>query len=187
MEERTVKKAQAGIKKLVQLTPTTARVVRDGEELMIPADRIHVGEILRVFAGETIAVDGVIIKGQTAIDQSVMTGEPLPVDKSQGDEVQSGTVNQFSTFDMMARRVGEDSSLQRMIRLAKSADAGKAKIVGVADKWATWIVVTALTAAAVTWALTGLLNPVWGTLVHNAGSMAVILHSVLLLTWRSKR
>ncbi|MGL5434423.1 MAG: heavy metal translocating P-type ATPase [Lachnospiraceae bacterium] len=156
LEERTVKKARAGIEKLVHLSPATARVVRkNGEEFIIPAEQVQVSDTLRVFAGETIAVDGMITKGQTSIDQSVMTGESLPVDKSEGDEVQSGTVNQFGTFNMIAQKVGEDSSLQRMIRLVESADAGKAKIVGLADKWATWIVVIALAAAAITWIVTG--------------------------------
>ena len=79
-----------------------------------------------------------------------MTGESLPVDKTVGDEVSSGTVNQFGAFEMEATKVGEDSSIQRMIRLVQSADAGKAKIVGLADRWATWIVVIALSAAAIT-------------------------------------
>lgn len=155
LEGRTVAKARAGIEKLVHLTPATARVVRDGREKIVPAEQVKIGDTLRVLAGETIAVDGTILKGQTSIDQSVMTGESLPVDKDEGDEVFSGTVNQFGTFDMAAQKVGEDSSLQRMIRLVKSADAGKAKIVGVADRWASWIVVTALLAAAVTWFATG--------------------------------
>lgn len=155
LEERTVAKARAGIEKLVRLTPTTARVVRNGVETVIPAEQIRLDDTLRVLAGETIAVDGVIIKGQTSVDQSVMTGESLPVDKGEGDEVKSGTVNQFGTFDMVAGKVGEDSSLQRMIRLVKSADAGKAKIVGIADRWATWIVVIALVAAVSTWIVTG--------------------------------
>jgi len=155
LEERTVAKARAGIEKLVHLTPTTARVVRDGVESVVPAEEVRQGDTLRVLAGETIAVDGIITKGQTSIDQSVMTGESLPVDKSEGDEVKSGTVNQFGTFEMTAQKVGEDSSLQRMIRLVESADAGKAKIVGIADRWATWIVVIALAAAVITWFATG--------------------------------
>lgn len=151
LEERTVAKARAGIEKLVHLTPATARVVRDNQESIIPAEEVRRGDFLRVLAGETIAVDGIIVKGQTSINQSVMTGEPLPVDKSEGDEVFSGTVNQFATFDMVAQKVGADSSLQRMIRLVESADAGKAQIVGIADRWATWIVVIALLAAVITW------------------------------------
>lgn len=155
LEERTVAKARAGIEKLVHLTPRTARIVRNGVETIIPAEQVQIGDMLRVLAGETITVDGVIISGQTSINQSVMTGESLPVDKGVGDEVSSGTVNQFGTFDMKATKVGEDSSLQRMIRLVESADASKAKIVGMADRWATWIVVIALVSAIGTWFVTG--------------------------------
>ena len=110
---------------------------------------------MRVLPGETIPVDGVILSGQTSVNQAVMTGESLPVDKTVGDEVYSGTVNQFGAFLMRAVKVGEDSSIQRMIRLVQSADAGKAKIVSLADRWATWIVIIALTAAALTWLISG--------------------------------
>ena len=112
-------------------------------------------EVVRVLPGETIAVDGTVVSGSTSIDESAMTGEPLPVDKTVGDEVRSGTVNRFGAFDMRSERVGEDSSLARMIELVRSADAGKAKIVRLADRWATWIVVIALAAAAGTWLVTG--------------------------------
>lgn len=155
LEELTVAKARAGIEKLIHLTPRTARRISEGSETVIPAQEVAVGDVLRVLPGETVPVDGVILSGQTSIDQSVMTGESLPVDKGFGDEVSSGTVNQFGTFDMRAARVGEDSAIQRMIRLVQSADAGKAKIVRAADQWATWIVVGALTAAVLTWLFTG--------------------------------
>ena len=155
LEERTVAKARAGIEKLVHLTPRTARVVRNGVESIVPARNVEIGDMLRVLAGETIAVDGVITLGQTSIDQSVMTGESMPVDKGVFDDVYSGTVNQFGTFDMKVTKVGENSSLQRMIRLVESADASKAKIVGIADRWATWIVVIALASAFGTWLVTG--------------------------------
>ncbi len=155
MEELTVAKARAGIEKLVHLTPQTARIVRNGVDNIIRVEEVRVGDILRVLPGETVPVDGVITKGETSVNQAVMTGESLPVDKSVGDEVSSGIVNQFGAFEMKAVKVGEDSSIQRMIRLVRSADAGKAKIVGLADKWATWIVVIALTAAALTWIISG--------------------------------
>ncbi len=155
LEDMTVAKARAGIEKLVHLTPRTARVVKGGDVTVIPAEEVAVGDILRVLPGETVPVDGVIVSGQTSINQAVMTGESLPVDKTAGDEVFSGTVNQFGAFEMKAVKVGEDSSIQRMIRLVQSADAGKAKIVGLADRWATWVVVIALTAAALTWIITG--------------------------------
>ena len=155
LEELTVAKARAGIEKLVHLTPQTARVILDGTEKIIPAGEVKVGDVIRVLPGETVAVDGIILSGQTSVNQAVMTGESLPVDKTAGDEVSSGTVNQFGAFEMRASRVGEDSSIQRMIKLVQSADAGKAKIVGLADRWATWIVVIALSAAGLTWAFTG--------------------------------
>ena len=155
LEELTVAKARAGIEKLVKLTPQTARVIDGGSEKIIPAEQVAAGSLLRVLPGETIPVDGVVVSGQTSVNQAVMTGESLPVDKNAGDEVASGTVNQFGAFEMKATRVGEDSSIQRMIRLVQTADAGKAKIVGIADRWATWIVVIALSAAALTWLISG--------------------------------
>ncbi|MCD7920269.1 MAG: cation-translocating P-type ATPase [Clostridiales bacterium] len=155
LEDLTVARARAGIEKLVHLTPQTARLIADGTEKIIPAEEVPVDALLRVLPGETVPVDGVIISGQTSVNQAVMTGESLPVDKTVGDEVSSGTVNQFGAFEMRATKVGEDSSIQRMIRLVQSADAGKAKIVGLADRWATWIVVIALTAAALTWLISG--------------------------------
>lgn len=160
LEDLTVAKARAGIEKLVHLTPQIARIIAkngDGSECekTVAADEVKVGDILRVLPGETIPVDGEIISGHTSINQAVMTGESLPVDKTVGDEVSSGTVNQFGAFEMRAAKVGEDSSIQRMIRLVQSADADKAKIVRLADQWATWIVVIALTAATPTWIFTG--------------------------------
>lgn len=155
LEELTVAKARAGIEKLVHLSPQKARLITPENEQIVPAEAVKVGDLLRVLPGETIPVDGVIISGHTSVNQAVMTGESLPVDKEPGDEVSSGTVNQFGAFDMRAAKVGEDSSIQRMIRLVQSADAGKAKIVGIADRWATWIVVIALTSAALTWFFTG--------------------------------
>lgn len=155
LEDLTVAKARAGIEKLVHLTPQKARVIKGGKEIIIPAEEVKVGDMLRVLPGESVPVDGIITMGQTSINQAVMTGESLPVDKTAGDEVSSGTVNQFGTFEMEATKVGEDSSIQRMIRLVQSADAGKAKIVGIADRWATWIVVIALLAALLTWIFSG--------------------------------
>ena len=155
LEDLTVAKARAGIEKLVKLTPQTARIIENNSEKIVAADKVKKDDIIRVLPGESIPVDGVIISGQTSINQAVMTGESLPVDKTVGDEVSSGTVNQFGVFEMKATKVGEDSSIQRMIKLVQSADAGKAKIVGIADRWATWIVIIALSAAALTWLFSG--------------------------------
>lgn len=150
LEERTVNKARKGIERLVDLTPEKARVMRDGVEVVIDVEDVAVGEAVRVLPGEKIPVDGIVLCGDTAVDQSLMTGESLPVDKEKGDEVFCGTMNQFGTVDIRVTRAAEDSSLKRMIRLVASADAGRAPIAHLADRWATVIVVLALTAAVVT-------------------------------------
>ena len=154
LEDLTVARARAGIERLVHLTPRTARVLSADGETVIPAEDVKVGDVLRVLPGESVPVDGVILEGDTSIDQSVMTGESMPVDKTAGDEVSSGTVNQFGAFDMKAVKVGEDSSIQRMVRLVQSADADKAKIVRLADRWAVWVVIIAFSAALITYLVT---------------------------------
>lgn len=155
LEDYTSGKAKEGIEKLVKMTPQTARVRRGGSERVIPAEEVAVGDTLVVLSGETIPVDGVILEGETSIEQSVMTGESIPVDKKPGDRVSSGTVNQFGTFTMRAEQVSGDSALQRMVRLAEEAEKNKAPIVTAADKWATRLVVIALSCAVVTWLVTG--------------------------------
>ena len=154
LEDLTVQKAKSGIENLVKLTPKQARIIRDNKEIMINADDIEIGDIVRVIAGETIPVDGVIIKGQGSIDESIMNGESLPVDKYVGDDVLSGTINQYSTFDIKATKTSQDSSLKRMIKLVKEADSKKAPIVSLTDKWATWIVVIALVSSIGTYLVT---------------------------------
>ena len=154
LEDLTVQKAQSGIEILVKLTPKQARIIRDNKEIMINADDIEIGDIVRVIAGETIPVDGVIIKGQSSIDESIMNGESLPVDKYVGDDVLSGTINQYSTFDIKATKTSQDSSLKRMIKLVKEADSKKAPIVSLTDRWATWIVVIALVSSIGTYLVT---------------------------------
>jgi heavy metal translocating P-type ATPase len=155
LENGTARKAHEGIEKLIKLTPKTARVIRDGIEIVIPSNEVVIGDKMVVLAGETISVDGVILSGQTTIDQSIMTGESLPVEKNIGDSVSSGTVNQFGTFTMEATKVGKDSSLQRMIKLVEEADANKAPIISLVDRWATWMVWAAMITAIITGIVTG--------------------------------
>ena len=154
LEDLTVQKAQSGMVSLIKLTPQKARVIRNKQEVMIDADDIQIGDIIRVIAGEIIPADGIIIKGEASIDESIMNGESLPVDKTVGDDVLSGTINQYSTFDMRASKTSSDSSLKRMIRLVKEADADKAPIVSLTDRWATWIVVIALVSSVATYLFT---------------------------------
>lgn len=155
LEDLTVARARSGIEKLVKLTPETARVVEGAAERVIPAADVAAGAVVRVLPGETIPVDGTILAGETSVDEAVMTGESVPVDKKPGDTVTSGTVNRFGAFTARADQVGSDRTIERMIRLVQSADAGRAKIVRLADRWATWIVAGALVSALLCWLVTG--------------------------------
>lgn len=155
LEDRTVAKARAGIEKLIKLTPVTARLIKDGGEKIVTVDMVQVGDILRVLPGEQIPVDGVVCSGTSSVNEAVMTGESLPVDKFPGDELFSGSVNQFGAFEMRATKSEADSSIQRMVKLVQAADAGKARIVTLADRWATWIVIAALVSAAGVWLWSG--------------------------------
>lgn len=150
LEDYTSNRARKGIESLIKLTPKTARVMRNGSEVTLPVEEVAVGDTIRVIAGETIPVDGILISGETTVDKSVMTGESIPVDKQIGDELISGTVNQLGVFEMRATKVCADSSLQRMIAIAQEADENKAPIVALADRWASWMVVAAVICAVIT-------------------------------------
>ncbi len=150
LEDLTTARAKKGLKKLLALAPTQGRRLTDGGEELIPAEEICAGDILRILPGETIPVDGEIIAGETSVDQSVMTGESLPVDKGVGEEVFCGTVNCFGAIDIRATKVGEDSTLQKLIRMVREAEDKKAPMARVADKAAAWLVPAALVIAIIT-------------------------------------
>lgn len=149
LEEKTTERAKKGLKKLISLAPTQGRLLFNSEEVMIPAEKISLGDILRVLPGETIPVDGTILSGETSVDQSIMTGESLPVDKTVGEEVFCGTINRFGAIDIRATKVGEDSSLQKLIRMVQEAEDKKAPMARIADKAASWLVPVALLIAIV--------------------------------------
>ena len=153
LEDKTTARARKGLKQLISLSPVQGRKVTADGEIMIPAEDIYVGDVLRILPGETIPVDGVILRGETSVDQSVMTGESLPVDKEVGDSVYSGTVNRFGAIDMEAVKVGEDSSLQRLIRMVEEADGKVAPTQRIADKWASRLVPVALLLAIISGAI----------------------------------
>ncbi|MDO4544356.1 MAG: cation-translocating P-type ATPase [Clostridia bacterium] len=144
LEEATTNRAKKGLKKLINLAPTQGRRLIDGKEEMISADEICKGDTLRILPGETIPVDGKIIKGETSIDQSIMTGESLPVDKGVGDDVFCGTINRFGAIDITASKIGEDSSLQKLIRMVQDAENKQAPMQRIADKAASRLVPAAL-------------------------------------------
>lgn len=150
LEDLTTDRAKKGLKKLISLAPTVGRKITDGNEEIIDAKDILEGDILRILPGETIPVDGVIISGDTSIDQSIMTGESLPVDKTVGDNVFCGTINRFGAIDIKATKVGADSSLQKLIRMVKEAEDKKAPMARIADKSASWLVPAAFLIAVIT-------------------------------------
>ncbi len=155
LEDMTTERAKKGLKNLIALAPDTGRVIRDGKEILVPAEEIQIGDTLRILPGETIPVDGVIMTGETSIDQSVMTGESLPVDKAPGDAVYCGTINRFGSVDIEATKVGEDSSLKKLIRMVEDAEKNQAPTQRIADKWASWLVPVALLIAIGAYIFTG--------------------------------
>ncbi len=158
LEERTVARAKKGISKLISLTPQQGRrIIKENEaerEEIVPAEDIRKGDLLRVLPGEIIPVDGKIIFGDTSVDQSIMTGESLPVDKKVGDDVFCGTINRFGSIDISATQVGADSSLQKLINMVKEAENKKAPMQRIVDKWATWLVPIAVLIAVAAYLFT---------------------------------
>ena len=147
LEEATTNRAKKGLKKLISLAPTKGRRLKDGKEEMIPAEEIRQGDILRILPGETIPVDGTIISGETSVDQSIMTGESLPVDKGVGEEVFCGTINRFGSIDISATKVEENSSLQKLIRMVQDAENKQAPM--------HWLVPVALLIAILAYVFSG--------------------------------
>lgn len=155
LEDATTNRAKKGLKQLISLAPTTGRRIIEEREEIIPTEQVELNDILRILPGETIPVDGEIIVGETSVDQSIMTGESLPVDKTIGDSVFCGTINRFGAVDIRATKVGEDSSLQKLIRMVEEAENKQAPMQRIADKAASWLVPVALMIAILAYAFTG--------------------------------
>ncbi len=160
LEEYTVERSKKGLKDLIDLKPQQGRLITksaDGtvNEKMVNAEEIQLEDTLRVLPGEKIPVDGIILSGDTSIDQSVMTGESLPIDKTTNDDVFAGTLNLYGSIDIKATKVEKDSSLEKLIRMVQEADEKQAPTQRIADKWATWLVPIALAIAIVTYFITG--------------------------------
>ena len=154
LEDMTTNRAKKGLKKLISLAPENARLIENGKERSIAIEQVTIGNTIRVLPGETIPVDGRIISGETSVDQSVMTGESLPVDKADGDMVYSGTINLYGSIDFEATKVGENSSLQKLIRMVEDADKNQAPTQRIADQWASWLVPFALLIAIAAYLIT---------------------------------
>ena len=155
LEEATTERAKKGLKKLISLAPVKGRKIQDNKEMMVPVESIQSGDYLRILPGETIPVDGRIINGETTVDQSIMTGESIPVDKTIDDDVFGGTINCFGAIDIIATKVGEDSSIQKMIQLIRNAEQKQAPIQRIADTVASRLVPIALMIACIGYLVTG--------------------------------
>lgn len=150
LEDRTTNRAKQGLTKLIRLTPTQGRRIREGTEELVSPEEIQTGDLLRILPGEIIPVDGVLVQGETSVDQSIITGESMPVDKHVGDSVFCGTVNRFGSMDIRATKVGQDSSLQTLIRMVREAEKKQAPMQRIADRCASWLVPVALLIAIIT-------------------------------------
>jgi P-type Cu+ transporter len=158
LELRARAKTRGALKALLGLAPKTARLVADGQERDIPLDQVHPGDVLRVRPGEKVPVDGVVAEGSSTVDESMVTGEPIPVEKGVGSKVTGGTVNGTGSFLMRAERVGADTLLAQIVRLVGQAQRSRAPIQRLADHVAGWFVPTVVGIAAITflvWLLVG--------------------------------
>ncbi len=153
LEERAQGRASAAIERLMDLRPDTARVVREGREEDVPVEQVRVGETVRVRPGEKVPLDGEIVEGASAVDESMVTGEPLPVDKEAGDEVVGATVNRTGSFVFRVTRAGEDTTLQQIIRLVREAQGPKPPIQRLADVVSGYFVPAVLLIALATFVL----------------------------------
>ncbi|WP_431188451.1 heavy metal translocating P-type ATPase [Caloranaerobacter azorensis] len=162
------------IKKLMNLQAKTARVIRDGKELDIPVEQVVVGDIVVVRPGEKIPVDGIVIEGNSSVDESMLTGESIPVDKKEGDEVIGATINKHGTFKFKATKIGKDTVLSQIIKLVEEAQGSKAPIQRLADKVAGIFVPTVIGIAILTFAIWYFVEGDFTNALINAVAVLVI-------------
>ncbi|MBI1313066.1 heavy metal translocating P-type ATPase [bacterium] len=159
LELRARRRTSSAIRELLSLAPPTARVVRDGEETEIPLEHVHAGDVLRVKPGEKVPVDGQLIDGSSSVDESMITGEPVPVRKEPGDDVIGATVNQTGSFLMRADRVGTDTLLSQIVTMVAEAQRSRAPIQRVADTVAAWFVPAVVLVSIVTFVIWSAIGP----------------------------
>ena len=167
-------KTSEAIKKLMGLQPKTAKVIRDGKEVDIPIEKVEIGDIIVVRPGERIPVDGIIVEGNSAVDESMITGESIPVDKSKGDEVIGATINKYGTFKFEATKVGKDTVLSQIIKLVEDAQGSKAPVQRLADKISGIFVPVVVAIAVVTLLAFTLIKGDFNTGLINAVAVLVI-------------
>ena len=159
LELRARSQTSSAIKMLLGLAPKTARVIRYGNELDIPLDQVQVGDLLRVRPGEKVPVDGLVTEGRSSIDEAMITGEPIPVEKRIGSKVTGGTVNGTGSFVMRAERVGSETLLAQIVRMVGEAQRSRAPIQRLADAVSAWFVPTVVLASVVTFLVWSFVGP----------------------------
>ena len=175
MEARAKKRTAAAITALVGLAPTTARVLRDGTEVDIPVADVVVGDLVRVRPGEKLPVDGVVTDGSSAVDESMLTGESLPVEKNPGDQVIGATLNRTGTLVLRTTAVGDDTALAQIVRLVEDAQGSKVALQRLADRVSAWFVPAVLALAVATFAVWALFGPEPGRLTLAISSTIAVL------------
>ena len=178
LERQAHRRTGSDLTELISLTPPIARVVVDGgEEREVPLEQVEVGSVLRVVPGEKIPVDGVVIVGRSSVDESMISGEPIPVEKIEGDSVIGGTVNQTGSFLMRAKRVGNETILARIVQMVGEAQRSRAPIQSIADTVAGFFVPAVVLSAAITffaWAWFAPRQPALAYALVNAIAVLII-------------
>jgi Cu+-exporting ATPase len=159
LELRARSQTSSALRQLLGLAPRTARVIRESQEIDVPITDVRVGDVLRVRPGEKVPVDGLVIEGHTAIDESMVTGEPIPAEKGPGDRVTGGTINTAGTVLFTAERVGADTLLARIVRMVAEAQRSRAPIQRLADQVAAWFVPAVVIVAAAAFAAWSVIGP----------------------------
>ena len=175
LEAKAKGSTSAAIKKLMGLRAKTARVVRDGQEIDIPVDEVVLGDVLLVRPGEKIPVDGTVTEGRSSVDESMLTGESMPIEKAAGATVYGATLNKMGAFHMSATRVGKETALAQIIRLVEEAQGSKAPIQRLADFVASIFVPAVLVIAAATFVLWSLIGPEGAVIYATLNSVAVLI------------
>ena len=175
LEARARGRTSEAIRRLVSLAPRTARVLRDGAEVDVPTADVLVGDLIRIRPGERVPVDGDVVEGASTVDESMLTGESLPVEKAAEAKVFAGTVNRTGSFVFRAARVGSETTLARIIKLVEQAQGSRAPIQRMADRVAAVFVPIVLVVAAVTFVVWWLLGPAPATLFALTNAVAVLV------------
>ena len=180
LEARAHSRTNSAIKELLKLAPNKATIVVDGEEKVIDTDKIEVGDILRVKPGEKIPVDGSIQKGETNIDESMITGEPIPVEKVEGDKVTSGTINGNRSFTMKAEKVGNETLLAQIIKMVNDASRSQAPIQKLADRISGYFVPVVVGISILTFIVWAIYGPEPQYVYALINAIAVLDHCLSL-------